>query len=106
MQITVAPKSPGFHGAGRLDRDPQLWRRHFMDIILADERVRGEVLDAGCGTVGPSNEDTQRIYDAARAFGVHTRSFAQQFLFKIEKSGVLPERVQPVSNDHPIEVMT
>jgi len=65
MRISVAPKASGFHRAGFLDRNPSAWRSYFMDVMLSDDRLSGEVLDAGCGTVGPSNADVQRVYERA-----------------------------------------
>lgn len=48
MKVTIAPAVAQFGAYADLVRDPATWQKYFADVIAADPRVRGRVLDVGC----------------------------------------------------------
>ncbi len=53
MQVTVAPKAVVPGGFRELDENRAGFAEHFAQIMEADPRTKGRVLDVGCGKNGP-----------------------------------------------------
>lgn len=60
MKVTIAPPVPQLGDYDSLKQDESRWLYYFADIMAADPRLRGRVLDVGCGP-GPAPDCNQAL---------------------------------------------
>jgi SAM-dependent methyltransferase len=53
MQVTIAPQATIAGGFRELDENRSGFAEHFAKVMASDPRLRGRVLDVGCGKNGP-----------------------------------------------------
>lgn len=65
IETAIAPKVDAF-SFSKDARRPAIYLHHFADVMLGDPRIRGRVLDVGCGVNGPAFSRNKDVVRAAR----------------------------------------
>lgn len=98
MDIVIAPKAREF--SFRKDaRRHGLYQHYFADVMLADPRIRGRILDVGCGETGPAVVRNRDVLKAARQVdgidpfpGVMTNPYlTEKWHGQFDESAPIPE---------------
>lgn len=78
MKVTIAPPVPQFGDYAAVVREPASWQRYFADVIAADPRVRGRVLDVGCKDRPHMEENLRLVTLPAQLDGVDPMPLVQE----------------------------